>query len=310
MDIRSLGFRTDLRLLEMTGSQIEDRGTHLVIRTPDNPTYFWGNFLLLKRRPFPGGEREVIGAFHTEFPEAEHVAIGIDGTEDQTAEVQAFADAGMEVNSGVVLTAGALVEPRPVADDVVVRALSSEDDWEQRARLSQQLYPQTGDEEFMTFARRRNAQELALVARGVGQRFGAFVDGVLVSTAAIFVTHAGIARYQTVETHHDHRRQGLAAAVVHAAGQSSSPVASAIQVAGSVSTTAGGVPRVCRTPGMTCAAAYGGTRTSTELPGARSASTARKCLVSSLSSAGVRLDRASATASRAAGRRRTGTVAP
>ena len=34
MDIRSLGFRTDLRLLEMTGSEIEDRGTHLVIRTP------------------------------------------------------------------------------------------------------------------------------------------------------------------------------------------------------------------------------------------------------------------------------------
>ena len=48
MDIRSLGFRTDLRLLEMTGSEIEDRGTHLVIRTPANPTYFWGNFLLLK----------------------------------------------------------------------------------------------------------------------------------------------------------------------------------------------------------------------------------------------------------------------
>ena len=34
MDIRSLGFRTDLRLLEMTGSEIEDRGTHLRGRTP------------------------------------------------------------------------------------------------------------------------------------------------------------------------------------------------------------------------------------------------------------------------------------
>lgn len=218
MDIRSLGFRTDLRLLEMTGSQIEDRGTHLVVRTPDNPTYFWGNFLLLKQRPFPGGEREVIGAFHTEFPAADHVAIGIDGTEDQTAQVQAFADAGMEIDSGVVLTAGALVQPRPVAEGVVVRALSSEEDWEQRARLSQELYPQTDDETFMAFAQRRNAQERALVGLGVGQRFGAFADDVLVSTAAIFVTHAGIARYQSVETHPDHRRQGLAAAVVHAAG--------------------------------------------------------------------------------------------
>jgi len=219
MDIRSLGFRTDLRLLELSGSLIEERGTHLVIRTPDNPTYFWGNFLLLKQRPYPGGEREVIAAFHTEFPEAEHVSIGIDGTDDQTAEVQAFVEAGMEVNSGVVLTAGALIEPRPVADGVVVRALESDDDWEQRARLSHHLWAQTDETTFMTFARRKNAQERALVARGLGQRFAAFVDDTLVSTAGIFVTHAGIARYQSVETHPDHRRQGLAAAVVYAAGQ-------------------------------------------------------------------------------------------
>jgi predicted GNAT family acetyltransferase len=71
----------------------------------------------------------------------------------------------------------------------------------------------------MTYARGRIANERALVARGLGQRFGAFVDDALVSTAAIFVTHAGIARYQNVETHPDHRRQGLAAAVVYAAGQ-------------------------------------------------------------------------------------------
>ena len=219
MDIRSLGFRTDLRLLDLTGSQIEDRGTHLVVRTPDNPTYFWGNFLLLKHRPFPGGEREVIGAFHTEFPEAEHVSIGIDGTDDQTAELQAFVDAGMEVDSGDVLTAGALLEPRPVTDGVAVRALESDDDWEQRARLSHRLWSKTDETTFMAYARQRIAQERALVERGLGQRFGAFVDDTLVSTAGIFVTHAGIARYQSVETHSDHRRQGLAAAVVHAAGQ-------------------------------------------------------------------------------------------
>lgn len=219
MDIRSLGFRTDLRLLAMTGSQIEDRGTHLVIRTPANPTYFWGNFLLLKRRPFPGGEREVIGAFHTEFPQAEHVSIGIDGTEDQTADVQGFAEAGMKVDSGVVLTAGALIEPRPVADGVALRALASDDDWEQCSRLSRHLWSQTDEDTFMTYSRGRNAQERVLIGRGLGRRYGAFVDDTLVSTAAIFVTHAGVARYQNVETHPDHRRQGLASAVVHAAGE-------------------------------------------------------------------------------------------
>ena len=45
------------------------------------------------------------------------------------------------------------------------------------------------------------------------------MSGRLVSTAGIFVTEEGVARYQSVETHPAHRRQGLAAAVVHAAGQ-------------------------------------------------------------------------------------------
>lgn len=47
---------------------------------------------------------------------------------------------------------------------------------------------------------------------------------------------------------------------------------SSSQVSGSVSTTFGGVPRVCRGPGIACTAPSGGTRTSTDLPGTRAAS--------------------------------------
>ena len=39
------------------------------------------------------------------------------------------------------------------------------------------------------------------------------------ATAAVFRTEATLARYQNVETHPDHRRQGIGAAVVHAAGR-------------------------------------------------------------------------------------------
>ncbi|GAA5107557.1 hypothetical protein GCM10023339_05720 [Alloalcanivorax gelatiniphagus] len=217
MDVTSLGFRTDLALLTASGSVVEDRGTHLVVRSPDNPSYFWGNFLLLSRPPVRGGEREVVAAFHTEFPAADHVSIGID-TADLTDDARAaFEAAGMTVDVATVLTASRLDPPREVAAEV--RALEGDDDWEARARLSQQLYPDTSEEAFMTFARQKNAQERRLVDAGRGTRFGAFVDGTLASTAGIFVTEDGVARFQSVETHPDHRRRGLAAAVVHAAGQ-------------------------------------------------------------------------------------------
>ncbi|WP_210649400.1 GNAT family N-acetyltransferase [Nocardioides sp. SYSU D00065] len=217
MNVTSLGFRTDLALLTATGSVVEDRGTHLVVRSPDNPTYFWGNFFLLAQPPVPGGEREVVGAFHTEFPTADHVSIGID-TADLTDEARAaFEAAGLTVDVATVLTASSLRAPREV--EAEVRPLDGDADWEARALLSRQLYPETPEEAFLAFARRKNVQERRLVDDGRGRRFGAFVDGALVSTAGIFVTEEGVARFQSVETHPEHRRRGLAAAVVHAAGR-------------------------------------------------------------------------------------------
>ena len=219
MNVSSLGFRTDLALLTAAGSLTEDRGTHLVIRSPENPSYFWGNFILLAQPPVPGGEREVVDAFHTEFPMADHVSIGIDGDQLSDDARAAFESAGMTVDVATVLTATSLSPPREV--EAEVRPLASDEDWEARCRLSFQLYPETSEETFMTFARAKNVQERKLVTSGLGQRFGAFIDGLLVSTAGIFVTEEGVARFQSVETHSEHRRKGLAGAVVHAAGRHS-----------------------------------------------------------------------------------------
>ena len=41
------GWATDLAILEMTGSSIDDRGDHVVVRTRGNPDYHWGNCLLV-----------------------------------------------------------------------------------------------------------------------------------------------------------------------------------------------------------------------------------------------------------------------
>ena len=60
MEIQGLGWRTDLALLEISGSVLEDRGDHLVVRTPDNPTFWWGNFLMLAGSPDRRGRRAAV----------------------------------------------------------------------------------------------------------------------------------------------------------------------------------------------------------------------------------------------------------
>jgi ribosomal protein S18 acetylase RimI-like enzyme len=219
MHVRSLGLRTDLALLTATGSEVEDRGTHLVVRTPANPGFYWGNLFLLGEPPVPGGEREVVGAFRTEFPEAQHVAIGIDGPDLSPESRAAFEAAGLQVDTCVTLTASALVQPLAPIADVEVRPLTSEEDWQARAELGRVLWSTGPRAAWDSYAAARNSSEQALEAEGKGLRLGGFVDGQLVSTAAIYLAEPGLARYQVVETHPDHRRQGIGATVVHAAGQ-------------------------------------------------------------------------------------------
>lgn len=213
MNVRSLGFRTDLALLVQAGSLVEDHGDHLVVRTPDNPTYFWGNFVLFEHAPTV---ESALAVFAAAFPDAEHVSLGVDDAEMDAATRIAFGEAGVGIEDSVALSASRLQEPRPV--DALVRPLAGDDDWEARAWLNRALEPEVEESAFMAFARRRNTMERALVEAGRGQRYGVFDGDDLVATAACFDCGGGLARYQSVETHPEHRRRGHAAAAVHAAG--------------------------------------------------------------------------------------------
>lgn len=213
-DVDSLTLRTDLRLLEVAGSEIEDRGTHLVVRTPDNPTFWWGNFFVLRRLPYPGGAREVLAAFDAEFDYPAHRAI----TFDQTGplDVSEFVEAGMTATRTVACIASEVNEPPRPHESAELRMLGSEEDWEQRVALSLTLDDQAGQEEF---ARGKVRQEQRLEELGLGHRWGAFLDGRLVATAGVYRVADEVARFQTVETHPDHRRQGLAGTLVHRVSQ-------------------------------------------------------------------------------------------
>ena len=47
MEVRSLSWRTDLRLRALEGAEIRDCGDCIVVRKHDVPGFRWGNFLLL-----------------------------------------------------------------------------------------------------------------------------------------------------------------------------------------------------------------------------------------------------------------------
>ncbi|KRV48011.1 acetyltransferase [Wenjunlia vitaminophila] len=219
MNVISLGYRTDLMVLASAGSVIVDRPSHLVVRTPSNPDFWWGNFVLFDAPPGPGDAERWSAVFAREFPEAEHLALGVDGTRGDAGDAGERARLGTTTEVDSVLTASRLVPPsRPAPEDLQIRPLSGDDDWEQAVRLRFDCDELGLTVEHRTFLERRVADHRRLCEAGHGVWFGAFTEGRMRAGTGVFGAGDGLARFQNVETHPAFRRRGLASALVHHAG--------------------------------------------------------------------------------------------
>jgi len=214
MDLRSLAWRTDLALLRLGGSEVVDRGTHLVVRTPENPTFYWGNHLLLPHAPAAGEVEAWMHEFRRELPEARHRTFGVDGAGGSADDLAPFVALGFDVEASTVMTASArsVHEPARPNREATYRPLRGDDDWGQQLALSL-----TGEDEkaHREFAVRRVRAHRAVTEAGHGQWFGAFLGDRLVSSMGLIDAGPGLARFQEVKTDPAARSRGLAGTLVH-----------------------------------------------------------------------------------------------
>lgn len=208
MEIASLGYRTDLMIRRLSGSEISDRGSHLVIRTPTNPHFWWGNFLLIRENVRAGEGAGWLAEFTREFPDATHVALGVDGAIDHDG----LTDLGLDLLIDTVLTT--TVPPPTTPTSAEIRPLRSDQDWRQMTDLRLSLPEAPPDPNQAEFTEAKVAEFRVLTEAGHGVWFGAFVDGRMRCGAGLFSSGDGLARYQSVETHPDFRRRGLASSLV------------------------------------------------------------------------------------------------
>jgi ribosomal protein S18 acetylase RimI-like enzyme len=216
VDVISLGYRTDLALLQLGGSTVEDRGDHLVVRSPHNPARWWGNFLLLRQVPALEDTQWWLDRFAAELPGAKHVALGVDGVAGKVSDLAAFSEQGLHVETATVMTATSVHEPPRPNREATYRRLVSDEDWARSVEVTlackdDGLEPVS----YREFAEHKGRTNRALAEAGHGGWFGAFVDGRLVSQMGLYIASPGLARFQSVETHPEFRGRGLAGSLVH-----------------------------------------------------------------------------------------------
>ena len=203
-----LDWATDIAVLEHAGSTVEDRGDHVILGTPRNPTFHWGNCVLVTDPDAVDDAQRWVDAFQDAFPAATWIAIGLIRMPDDAG---AWAAHGLELEVNEVLVSGTLPRQTALPPGYTARRLAG-DDWEQVVALAMAENRRTGDYEPAShepFVRASVQTDHALSDGEVAAFFGAFADGELAACLGI-VRCGTIARYQRVGTDAAHRRRGLA----------------------------------------------------------------------------------------------------
>jgi GNAT superfamily N-acetyltransferase len=218
VDVVSLGFRTDLMVRRLAGSVIAARERYLLVRTPANPGFRWGNFLLFPAPPRAGDAARWRAAFAAEFPGAGYLAFGIDGTRGDRGDPAGLSALGVTAEASTVLTATRLRTPTLPETPAVYRPLTGDDDWAQATELRFSSHGR-GDPGYDEFTSRQLSEARELCSHGHGTWFGAFIGNRMRSGCGVMTDGSGVVRFQSVETDPGYRRRGLASQLVYTAGQ-------------------------------------------------------------------------------------------
>jgi ribosomal protein S18 acetylase RimI-like enzyme len=211
--LRSLGLKTDIEIARFE-NKLTERDGYLVVETPGNPDFYWGNFLLFPSPPTLEDRERWPAIFQKEFshnPAIQHRAFTWDSPEGERG-----ADfPGYQFESSPIYHLNKATRPPRMNEEVEVRQLSSGEDWQQALHNQVSCRAQGFEEAgYLRFKERQMARYLRMSEKGLGHWYGAFLHGKLVADAGLF--HFGeIARFQSVGTAPAHRRQGIATALIY-----------------------------------------------------------------------------------------------
>jgi ribosomal protein S18 acetylase RimI-like enzyme len=215
-----LGWQSEL-LASRFGAQVLERDDCIVLRTPSNPTFYWGNCLILPTAPRDRDLTHWLQRFEQEIardqPESRHLAFGVNASTLSHA-LPSWREAGIdEMDDTAVLVlehAQWRCSPAPRVAGVVFRRLSWPQDFEQvLAAQVRSRDAQFEEQSYRLFRRRSLQRVVAMHDAGRAHWYGALVGEQLVADCGL-VFSGDLARFQHVTTQAEWRRQGLCRALV------------------------------------------------------------------------------------------------
>ncbi|TCS38736.1 GNAT family N-acetyltransferase [Reinekea marinisedimentorum] len=198
-----LGFQSEYVINHLSCEVIE-HDEFTVLRTPDNPNYYFGNMLALKVPLHSKSRSEWQQAFQQAFadmPKVKHETYSWPRCEQFNANsLEDFAKDHFAYEEDHILTQprSTFTKPLTLNTEVSLRPLTSDTDWQQWMQLSiQEMNTEHDESSLRPYLLAKRDKYRKLEARGYGQYMGAFAGERLIGYAGLYHLHK-IARFQSV----------------------------------------------------------------------------------------------------------------
>ena len=222
MKLRSAGIGSNVMLAAFDG-EVHRGERWLTVRTPTNPSFWFGNFVVFDAPPRAGERSEWERVFADEVGSlagVRHVNLTWDVTDGGLGAAEEFVAAGYARFDDVFLAAHRTHPAERTHAEVEVRPLATDDEWSGALAVQHATADPPASvslASFQAFQSRNHDRYRAMAAAGFGHGYGAFLDGRVVASMGVF-GHAGDdARCQAVATDPEFQRRGIGAALVHGA---------------------------------------------------------------------------------------------
>lgn len=216
MKIDSLAFKTELIFHRFTGIVFE-YDDYIVVKTPTNPTYFWGNLIYFKQPPQEQSFDQWTSLFRDHFAtmNVNHMTFAWDSLIGETGMIQPFVADGFSLEKSSVMVTDNIVLPPKLNPELTVRPIVSEEDW--AAVLDNHVACRADhfdEKAYRKFAARKIGDYRLMIKKNKGHWMGAFQGSQLAGDLGIFAEN-GLSRFQNVGTHPEYRRQGVCSTLLY-----------------------------------------------------------------------------------------------
>lgn len=215
--LRSYAYLTDIALTRFDGI-VEDRGDHLLVRTPSNPSFYWGNYLLFPEPPTAASTETWLALVEREIPDRVVTLLTWDCPDGAVGDISGFLTRGFELDTSVTLTATAVTAPPKLDPDVAISPIAGDADWEAAAGVLVAAFSprRSGTvEELAAFVHRQLVRYRRMQDARIGQWYLARVDGAPAATLGLVDAGDRVGRFQLVGTDPRFGRRGVCSSLVY-----------------------------------------------------------------------------------------------